>query len=136
MDISSLLSRIREHIRYACLFYNESARANKFYNEIHLSANAYKRYINDAFKPIIEKILDNPESAYIYKEQFLSSISKLQTLSETLSKDTIHTLEKSVNSRDAKDHEILYVRLFVVSVGYRTPAEVPYKYATVYVFTM
>lgn len=117
MDISSLLSSIREHIHYACLFYNESARANKFYNEIHLSANAYKRYINDTFKPIIEKILDNPESAYIYKEQFVSSLSKLQTLSNALSRDTIHTLEKSVNIRDAKDHEVLYVSLFVVSIG-------------------
>jgi hypothetical protein len=61
--------------------------------------------------------LDNPEDAYIYKKQFFSSLSKLQTLSNALSRDTIHTLEKSVNSRDAKDHEILYVSLFVVSVG-------------------
>ncbi len=101
--MSGLLSNIREHIHYACLFYNESAKTNKFYNEVHMSANAYKTYINDNFRLIVEKILDNQESAYLYKEQFTKSLTKLQTLSKKLPRDTIDKLEVNIKRMGSLD---------------------------------
>ncbi len=116
-DISGLLSSIREHIHYACLFYNESARANSFYNNIHISANNYKRYINDSLKPLIEKIIENPQQAYLYKPQFDAVSKEITKLGENLSRNTIKTLEKSVSIRDRKDYEIMYISIVLAILG-------------------
>ncbi len=116
-QINSLLDGAKEHIHYACLFYNESARVSKFYNDIHIAANNYKTFINNKLSPVVDDIVNNPQNASMYQSQFNEISKEASKLGENLARNVVHTLEKSVNIRNAKARTKMYISMVLVLIG-------------------